>query len=169
MKIAITDACIFIDLYELELVAFFFNLDIEVHTSIDVMNELYAVQQQFLSAFQSVGKLTTHNITEDEKQELARLQYPKSLSESDKTVLFLATKLKAIVISSDKTVRKCAKNNCIEYHGMIWVFDKLVEKNLISKTVASLKLKQLIMTNLVYQNNKDLVMEMEKRLKLWAK
>lgn len=33
MKLAITDACIFIDLYDLQLTAQFFNLDIEIHTS----------------------------------------------------------------------------------------------------------------------------------------
>ena len=41
MKIAITDACIFIDLIELRLTSQFFRLQLEIHTSLDVYNELY--------------------------------------------------------------------------------------------------------------------------------
>jgi predicted nucleic acid-binding protein len=169
MKLAITDACIFIDLYDLQLTAQFFSLDIEIHTSIDVLNELYENHQQMLAAFQSVGKLTAHIIKEEDKKEILATPYPKSLSDSDKTVLYLATKLKAIVLSSDKTVRNTAKNNAIDYHGMLWIFDQLVTNNLISKTEAGIKLKQLIMSNLVFQNNKELVEEIKKRLAIWAK
>jgi predicted nucleic acid-binding protein len=169
MKIAITDACIFIDLYELGLTVPFFSLDIEVHTSIDVINELYESQQQMLKAFQSVEKLTVHIISEADKIEILSSSYPKSLSDSDKTVLYLAVKLNAMIISSDKTIRNSAKNNSINYHGMIWIFDQLVKQNLITKSAASTKLKQLITTNLVFQNNKELVEEMGKRLAEWSK
>ena len=41
MKIAVTDACIFIDLIELDLVQPFFQLRVELHTTIDVINELF--------------------------------------------------------------------------------------------------------------------------------
>lgn len=121
-----------------------------------------------LSAFQSVGKLTAHIIKEEDKKEILSTPYPKSLSDSDKTVLYLASKLKAMVLSSDKTVRNIAKNNAIAYHGMLWIFDQLISNGLISKSEASVKLKQLIMSNLVFQNNKELVEEMKKRLALWA-
>ena len=40
IKIAVTDACIFIDLYDLGLVASFFNLEIEIHTTSSVYSEL---------------------------------------------------------------------------------------------------------------------------------
>lgn len=169
MKLAITDACIFIDLYDLQLTAQFFGLDIEVHTSLDVINELYESQKQLLSAFKSVGKLTVHTILAEDKNKILATQYPRSLSESDKTVLYLATKLGAIVISSDKAIRNTAKTNAITYHGMIWIFDQLVERNLISKNIASDKLKQLVGSNLVFRNNKELVGEMEKRLALWVR
>jgi predicted DNA-binding protein (UPF0278 family) len=169
MRIAVTDACIFIDLYELQLTAQFFNLDIEVHTSVDVINELFENQKQVLKAFQSVNKLIVHIIKEKEKIEILASPYPKSLSDSDKTVLYLASKLEAIIISSDKMIRNTAKKNSIDYHGMIWIFDQLIAHKLISKTEGSNKLKQLITTNLVFQNNKDLVQEMNNRIALWSK
>jgi hypothetical protein len=52
---------------------------------------------------------------------------------------------------------------------MIWIFDQLVNRELISMQEASAKLKRLITTNLVYQNNKELVEEMQKRLVQWEK
>jgi hypothetical protein len=64
-------------------------------------------------------------------------------------------------------VRNCAKNKEVEYHGMIWIFDKLVEANIITPRVAATKLKQLVSTNFIFQNNKPLVDEIHKRLKLW--
>lgn len=41
MKIAVTDACIFIDIIELGLSGHFFNLPFKIHTTLDVLNELY--------------------------------------------------------------------------------------------------------------------------------
>lgn len=53
IKIAVTDACIFIDLYDLGLVTSFFNLELEIHTTSAVYFELYDEQQQVLKAYQS--------------------------------------------------------------------------------------------------------------------
>lgn len=167
IKIAVTDACIFIDLYDLGLVTSFFNLELEIHTTSAVYYELYDEQQQVLKAYQSVERLFVHNLKEEDFQQIYSELYPKSLSETDKSVLHVANKLNACVLSSDKTVRNCAKNKDIEYHGMIWIFDKLVEANTLTKKDAANKLKQLVATNFIFQNNAPLVDEIQKRLKLW--
>jgi hypothetical protein len=167
IKIAVTDACIFIYLYDLSLVTSFFNLDLEIHTTSAVYFELYDEQQQVLKAYQSVDRLIVHNLKEEDFLQIHSESYPKSLSETDKSVLHVANKLNACVLSSDKTVRNCAKNKDIEYHGMVWIFDKLVEANILTKKDAANKLKQLIATNFIFQNNKPLVDEIQKRLKLW--
>ena len=168
MKIAITDACIFIDLFYLDLTTEFFSLQLEIHTSVDVIFELYKEQQDHLAVFISNGKLTTHNLTAEERNKIQTFNYPRSLSDSDKIVLYLASRLNAMVLSSDKTIRNTAKNKAIDYHGMIWIFDQLVNNNLITKKEASLKLTRLITTNLIYQNNKELVAELQKRLTFWS-
>jgi hypothetical protein len=167
MRIAITDACIFIDLHELKLTNHLFSLELDIHTSLDVFNELYPHQQDVLSAFHSAGKLNIHNISEEDRINMQRQNYPKSLSENDKTVLFLAEKIDAMVLSSDKVIRNCAKKKSIEYHGMLWIFDRITENGSLSLLDASAKLKILMQTNIIYQNNAELIMEMEKRLKLW--
>lgn len=167
MRIAITDACIFIDLHDLKLTNLLFSLQVDIHTSYDVYNELYPTQQDILTEFHTTGKLTIHNISGDERILMQKQNYPKSLTESDKSVLFLAEKVDAMILSSDKVVRNCAKRRSIEYHGMLWVFDKLVEHKLLSFSEAAEKLELLIRTNMIYQNNADLIKELEKRLELW--
>lgn len=167
IKIAITDACIFIDLYDLDLISLFFNLEIEIHTTSSVLFELYPEQLQKLKAYQSVKKLVVHNLKEEDFIEIYTDTYPKSLSETDKSVLYVANKLDACVLSSDKAVRNCAKNKDIEYHGMIWIFDQLVETNSLAKKIAASKLRELIEINFTFRNNPSLVAEIEKRLKLW--
>lgn len=169
MRIAITDACIFIDLLELGLINPFFELSLEVHTSLDVINELNATQIAILKAYQSTGKLTVHNISNTERQQILNSKYPKTLSASDQTVLFLAEKHQAILLSSDKPVRHNANVKAIEYHGMLWIFDQLVEQGMITPVDASEKIKILFTTNIIYQNNRTLIAEMITRVKSWEK
>jgi len=168
MKIAITDACIFIDLYVLKLTNLLFSVEeLEIHTSLDVFNELYPHQQDVLSAFCSIGKLTIHNISPEDRLKIQKQKYPKSLSESDKTVLFLAEKAGVMILSSDKVVRAYAKKKSIEYHWMLWIFDRLVDYKCISPLKAAEKLEILIRTNNIYHNNVELIKEMNERLKKW--
>jgi rRNA-processing protein FCF1 len=167
VKIAVTDANIFIDLYDLGLTKSFFNLELEIHTTSAVLFELYSEQQEILQAYQSVGRLEVHNLQEQDFIEIYNENYPKSLSEADKSVLHVANKVNACVLSSDKTLRNCAKNKEIEYHGMIWIFDKFVETLTLTPKEAKTKLDQLVASNFLFRNNQKLVEEIEKRLKLW--
>jgi rRNA-processing protein FCF1 len=167
VKIAVTDANIFIDLYDLELTKSFFDLDLEVHTTSAVLYELYSEQQGILQAYQSVGRLEVHNLQEQDFIEIFNENYPKSLSEADKSVLHIANKINACVLSSDKTLRNCAKNKEIEYHGMIWIFDRFVETATLSQKEAKSKLNQLIASNFLFRSNQKLVEEIEKRLDRW--
>lgn len=167
VKIAVTDANIFIDLYDLGLTKYFFNLDLEIHTTSAVLYELYPEQQEILQAYQSVGWLEVHNLQEHDFIEIHKENYPKSLSEADKSVLHVANNINASVLSSDKTLRNCAKNKDIEYHGMIWIFDKFVETATLTSKEAKNKLKHLVAANFLFRNNQHLVEEINKRLKIW--
>ena len=167
MKLAVTDACIFIDLIELRLTSEFFKLPIEIHTSLDVYNELYSEQKEILKAYDSVGKLTIHNLTPSDKTEIQKLQFPKSLSDTDKTVVYLSEKLEATVISSDKAVRNHAKSKVIEYHGMLWIFDQIVDKQIVDTSIAINKIEELFLKNIIYYNNSELQLEKDKRINIW--
>lgn len=168
MKIAVTDANIFIDLMELKIVAEFFQLELEVHTTLEVMNELYHDQQEILKAYSSVSKLTIHNLQEEQLLEIKNISFPKSLSHQDKSVIYLAAALNAILLSSDKPVRNYAGREAIEYHGMFWIFDRLIDQKLLSSSKAIQKLRQMMQSNLIYQNNVKLWKEAEKRILKWS-
>jgi predicted nucleic acid-binding protein len=167
MKLAVTDACIFIDIYELDLTIGLFSLPIEIHTTSDIFRELYPEQQKQLLTFQEEKKFHIHHLSANDRQIIFEAQYPKGLSDNDKTVIHLAHQIDAMVLSSDKAVRHLAKKQSIEYHGMLWVLDQLIASNIISKSVASQKLKQLINKNTFYKSNVELLLEMDKRLKIW--
>ena len=93
LKIVVTDACIFIDLFELDLITSFFNLDLDIHTTVAVYFELYAEYQLILEVYESRGQLILHNLKEKDFIEIFSENYPKSLSETDKSVLHVANQL----------------------------------------------------------------------------
>lgn len=169
MKIAVTDACIFIELHDLGLTELFFELPCEIHTTIDVVNEVLTDQAKVLFAFEQCRKLKIHSINEAERLEIRCSPFPKALSENDRTVLFLANKLEAVVLSSDKAVRNYSKRLGMEYHGILWILDQLVEYGFLCSTYAASKVEQLLAQNLFYQNNLELIIEIKKRVRLWTK
>lgn len=128
---------------------------------------MYPEQQEVLKAYQVVGRLMVHNLEEQDFIQIHAEKYPKSLSDTDKSVLHIANKIHACLLSSDKEIRNCAKNKDIEYHGMIWIFDKLFETAVLNPKDAAGKLNQLVESNFVFKNNPTLISEIEKRLKNW--
>lgn len=169
MKLVVTDACIFIDVIELQLTSEFFGLELEIHTTVDVINELFPQQQQLLRAYEHGGKLTIHVLTTADQEAISNENFPRALSPEDCSVIYIARKLNAVVLSSDKPVRRHAENLTIEYHGMFWIFDTLVEEKLLSGAIAISKLTKLMQSNIIYKSNLEMVHEAEKRIKSWAK
>jgi hypothetical protein len=169
MKLVVTDACIFIDVIELQLTSEFFGLELEIHTTVDVIKELFSQQQQLLRAYEHGGKLTIHVLTPADQEAINKENFPRALSPEDCSVIYIARKLNATVLSSDKPVRTHAKNLSIEYHGMFWIFDKLVAEELLTGAAATAKLKSLMQSNIIYKGNQEMVKEAEKRYRIWSK
>lgn len=168
MKVAVADACIFIDLYDLRLTSALFGLQIEIHTSVDVFNELHAHQQELLSAYRVSGKLSTHSISDEDRFDIMTRPYPVGLTMNDKTVLYLAQKIDAVVLSGDKLVRKTAGKAGIEYHGILWIIDQLIDRSLISKKEGIARMEQLLGTNSFFYANPELSEEIQKRIAQWS-
>ncbi|MEM9673992.1 MAG: hypothetical protein ACFB15_20730 [Cyclobacteriaceae bacterium] len=167
LRLAVTDACIFIDLLDLDLTSSFFGLDLEVHTTREVMDELFSGQQEILKAYQTVGKLTVHNLASDDLLAIQATNYPKALSQQDKSVIHLANQIDAVILSSDGAVRKYAQRAGLEIHGIFWIFDQLVDQQLLDKQVAITKLNNLMDGNLMYRNNPQLQKEANLRIRKW--
>ncbi|MBR9775287.1 MAG: hypothetical protein GYB55_09820 [Cytophagales bacterium] len=168
MRIAVTDACIFIDLIELDLISDFFQLNLGLHTTVEVMNELYANQKQVLEAYQKVGRLKVHNLDEVDFSKIDNLAFPRGLSAEDRSVLYIAINLEnGIVISSDKLVNKCAQSHGLECHGLLWVFNLLVSQNICSKPSALTSLRKLLAMNAMYAAPK-MKMKIEEMIRGWG-
>lgn len=167
MRVAVTDACIFIDLIELDMITSFFQLDLELHTTVAVINELYPEQKQILEAYESVAKLHVHNLKDDDYQEMKQISFPRGLSQEDRSVLYLARKLGgAIVISSDRIVREFAGRLQLPYHGIFWILDQIVASELISKAKARKILSDMPKVNAMYEATL-LKNEVETRMAKW--
>ncbi len=166
MRVAVTDACIFIDLIELDMITAFFQLDIELHTTVAVTNELFLEQKQVLEAYQSVEKLRVHNLEDADFQEMKKIPFPRGLSQEDRSVIYLAKKLGgAIVISSDKLVRDFAGKLQLPYHGIFWILDQLVSQELLEKSKAFEILSEMPKINSMYQGIL-MKQEIDKRAKI---
>lgn len=169
MQVAVTDACIFIDLIELDIVAEFFQLEIELHTTVAVMDELFQEQKQVLEAYQAVKKLHVHNLGEKDYLEMEIIPFPRGLSQEDRSVIYLAKKIgNAIVLSSDKLVRDFAGSVPLPYHGIFWIFDELVKESILPSRMAALALTKLISINSMYRGT-GTANEIAKRIQLWGK
>jgi len=161
MRLAITDANIFIDLIHIGFVDHLFSIGFEIHTCAEVLAELNERQQDTLKDFSDRKVLTVH-IIHDDAQEIGLFPVPKSLSNTDVTVIFLARKLDAMVLSGDGVLRRHCEKEKIDVRGILWLLDLFIEKRLTTHANSVTQLEKLMSYNDRLPKN-----ECERRLQLW--
>jgi predicted nucleic acid-binding protein len=167
VRIIVSDANILIDLVELNILPHFFQLDFDFHTTEFILDELFTRQQEALEPYIETGRLIINHIDEVDLYAIIDIRNKKSsLSEQDCSAFYLAQQLKAVLITSDNTLRKFAKTNNLEVHGHFWVFDNLVESNLFSGITATTKLDELC--NEVNPKLRLPDHEYQKRMRKWS-
>lgn len=168
MKIIVNDANILIDLVELKILSYFFQLEFEFHATALVFEELAEEQKEKFYFYIETGKLIIDNNSESDLSEINIIQKGKStLSVQDCSAFYQAKKGHAALITSDNSLRKFAKINKIEVHGHLWVFDNLFEKSILSGITAIEKLNELC--NTVNPKLGLPKKECQTRIKLWSK
>lgn len=163
--VVVSDTNIFIDLIDLELYQEFMRLGYTVHTNINVLSELTNSRQ--IEIINSTGgiiveQFDTPNYIEDILQFFDE-RTRSGLSFTDCTVLYQGIKLSATVLTGDKKMINSAKEMDINVHGILFIFDQLVQSRLITHRVACEKLEELFK-----RNNRLPKDEIEKRLKDWG-
>lgn len=166
-KIVVSDTNIFIDLISVNLLDGFFSLPWEIHTTDMVMKELKdSNQKEAVETFRQQGCLT---VKEFEGKEILKLmqmrnQALKSSNASiqDCSVWKLAKDLVCPLLTGDNRLRKAAQKDDVEVHGILYLFDKMLEHNVIDYETAIIKLQSLYSMN--SRLPKD---EIDKRQKLW--
>ena len=149
MKIAIKDANIIFDLYDMGLLEIFTSLNFRFITSDFVKSEVRSDGvRQLLGKQIALDKIQIVGLDAYELLDLYNFQQKhKGLSISDCSVFYLAEKHNAIILSGDKLLRNTAKAAGIEYHGILWILDKLIESNKLTKSTAKTKLIELMKVN----------------------
>lgn len=146
MKIAVQDANVLIDLELAGLFDLWFQLGIETHTTDLIRRELEeGGHDQALAYFKS-GQVREHGLSFDDLAQVSDLvtEVGSKAKFNDCSVIFLAMKLDAMLISGDKALRKAGRERRIEVHGTLWMFDQLVEAGIMPGEVAAAKLGHLL-------------------------
>lgn len=168
MKLAVIDACIFVEIDELMLIKEFFDLVLETHTSKEVINELNAGRKKKYEDYSIQGKLIIHTLTGDELIKIYTSYNERNLSGSNKTVLFLANKFSAPILSTCRLMRNNSRVQEIREHGTFWALDQMYKLGLIDKTTAIKKITALVNNKSIYQNNFQIVTDMKNKITGWG-
>lgn len=168
MVVVVNDANILIDLVKLELESHFFSLDLDFHTTNLILEELTTAQQNAMRPFIDNKRLTVYECTMDDLLVIMQLEAQKpALSTQDCSALWLAQQLNSLLLTSDNKLRKTAKEQQLNVHGHLWVFDRLVSDGMLPGPLAIDKLNELCsIVNTKLGLPKD---EIEKRKINWTK
>src|SRR5450432_2405569 len=147
MKIAVTDANIFIDLIKLQMLGYLFNIDVEIYTTREVADQLNDSQFEKVDSFIQAKLLVIYNFSSDEINEIFEIEMPRALEFPDKTVIYLATKINAEVLTGDGPLRKFAAKSQLTVRGIIWLFDMFLTKKLITPSIAIERMEHLLSFN----------------------
>jgi len=149
MKLVITDVSVLFDLYKLKILHFFFNQDWDIYTTDFVYNEIVNIEQ--IIEFQEyVEKSLLKIITisaEETKQIEAMILSRINRSFPDRSILWKAIQLDAVLLTCDKSLRKEADLKKIEVHGTLWIIEQLVGNGIITKNNGIQLLNQLLQSN----------------------
>jgi predicted nucleic acid-binding protein len=157
----VTDANIFIDLHDADLLQLLPQLEMPIVITVLILGELNAFQQHDLQGLIIQRAIAVREIS---VEEISEMGLPKGLSLPDRSVICLAHRDKGTLLSGDKLVRKTANALGIPTHGLLWLFDLFVDRNLISPSLAATKLAFLVDE----KGRRQLAQEVEIRLKKWG-
>jgi len=167
MDIVVNDTNIFIDLYSIDLLADFFELPFHIHTVDFVLSEITEQNQvEALAPFLSNGKLFVKKHSAPEVQQLYEfhLSCKGNVSIPDCAVWQYAQTNNYILLTSDRKLRNNAIATGVSVSGILFVFDKLIECNILSAKEAANKLE-----NLARINNRLPKKEVSERILRWRK
>jgi predicted nucleic acid-binding protein len=163
MIFLVNDANILIDLLKLNLLDTFFQLDYDFQVTDLVLGEVREDNIEDLGRYLEASLLTKQEFTATELGEISALftTFP-ALSFADCSCLYLAEKLSATLLTGDGALRRIATGRELPVHGMLWVFDNMIECGLITTAGAKEALVRLMEFN-----QRLPLKECKKRLQDW--
>jgi rRNA-processing protein FCF1 len=150
LKIAINDANLFIDLHEIALTEKFFQLPFSFHTTQLILSELEQEQLHKLQPFLDAEILIVMHLNREEIESLGSLTtQSKKLSRQDLSIYFYAKQIgeNCLILTGDNRLRKEAERQGIEVHGILWVFQQMIDEKILTAQKAIDKLMELERVN----------------------
>jgi rRNA-processing protein FCF1 len=148
INVAVNDATLLMDLFELDLIEKFFELPIEFHVTQLVIQELEEYQILALNRFIEIKRLKVRYLTLTEMGSLNNYPDAISLTQEDLSIYLYAKELlNCMILTADNRLKKEAKRHGFEVHGILWVFEKLLENKILKSEIALLKLNTLMKMN----------------------
>lgn len=149
MRIIINDANILIDLVHLNMMNDFIQLELDLKTTDFIFEELNDDQKEIINVYIESNQIELIITEEDEDFEsiTSILDNSSGLSFEDCSVWHYANKLNGILLSGDGKLRKQATANGVSVKGILYVFDQLLLKELISFDYAIEKIEELYKIN----------------------
>lgn len=151
-KYIVSDTNIFLDLISVDLLAAFFSLSFEFHTTDFVIAEIKnGEQRKKIDEYVENGKLfITQFVDNSEMKELNDYHnsYWNKISIQDCSVWLCAKKMSARLLTGDAQLRKLVElENTVEVSGILFVFEEMIEQSIITKVLACEKLESLMRIN----------------------
>ena len=146
MKIIIHDANVLIDLVNSDLLELWCKLNFRMMTTSLVWHEVNRKgQKPKLRRVEDRGVFSVEPVGAEMMADVVALlmDLPAGLSLEDASVLFLATREGAILLTGDGVLRRCASERGIAVHGILWVFDLLVTRKVMAANIAADRLERL--------------------------
>jgi hypothetical protein len=140
--VCVTDANIWIDLHNADLLDAAFELDHTWRTpNIIVRDEVLTVDRDLLV---DLG-LDVRTLSGDELNQILTLNghYPQP-SPKDLAVLVIAEADDGIVVTGDGPLRTAAQEEDLTVHGVLWVLDQLVDEDIVAPERAAAALNAMI-------------------------
>ena len=136
-KIVVNDTNIFIDIYKIGLLEEMFSLPWEIHTTRLVLVEIIREgQQESVNLYVNDGRLHIPELSEEEMLSIAKMK----LQYSDCSVWYYALKNNYTLLTGDRKLRNISALDNIEVHGILYIFDKMVEQKVLTPAIAADKL-----------------------------
>lgn len=165
-KIIVCDSNIFFDLLSVDLLDSFFLLPCEITTTDFVLDEVKKSEQlKQIRTFIYSKHLDVISFDFEEVLRIHALQSGtnNNVSVADCSVWYYAKNTDGRLLTGDAKLRKSAEEDNVKVSGILYVFDNLVEYEIIENKECAEKLKKLIILNPRLPKE-----ECEKRIKKWT-
>ncbi len=146
MKVIVHDASVLIDLIAADLLEQWLGLGNETIVTSLVWREINRKsEKEKLQPYVERGLLKIAHLPSEDFSEVVAMKMDLSLDLSleDVSALYVAVSRKGILLTGEKTLRQNAERRGVEVHGLLWVFDVLIERGKMLASIAADRLEHI--------------------------